>query len=145
MKECCKGWKVWDGVRQEYKTKPDTSYPMNYCPTCGSSLKEESKWCECGNPCGGTSRSTGEDFDRCLDCMKFIKPTPKLPEKIDPKKWVELDAKSDWVGQPDFSYIDNLIKKYNQLIDYLKDFTEENKALEEEIDRLTRISEGEKL
>ena len=89
------------------------------CPFCNTELetysfkevvgreqkKPEAKWCECEEPNEMRSwTQEGQPF-YCNSCKKLIKPTPKLPEKIDDEprnmSLVEL--------------------RFNALIDYLKE------------------------
>ncbi len=103
--------------------------------------KRKSKWCECvGGYVVYSGILTQEQIEElpCQICGKRVKPKLKLPEKIDPQKWAKLANQSSFVGFADFSYIDRLIRKYNDLIGYIKHYEEENQDLREEIDQLER-------
>lgn len=81
MNPCCKGWKEWDKVRQEYKAKYTTKtgirYPMDYCPTCGSSWKEEKEITLC-------DKCVVKEY-KCKECFYIPNPEtkPQVPHFID--------------------------------------------------------------
>lgn len=99
----------------------DTNYQDNYLP-----LKEE--YCECEEP------NKEEVFNgiHCVrGCNKPLKPTPKLPERLDIKEEI---AKIDGAH---YSVI-VLQETINKLIDYLKGLEERNEDLLEEIKNFER-------
>lgn len=76
MKKCCEQWK--DSLWRE------DNFVASFCPDCGSSLKEESGWCECGKfyKSGLSPYYNMNNPSVCPKCHKPIKPKPKLSDEI---------------------------------------------------------------
>lgn len=105
MKDCCKRWQE-PLVEIRAITWVENNKIFTFCPECGSSLKEESKWCECEKP--RLLPLLNLKIEICDICHKPIKPKPKLPKKIE---WLDVEKDNDV----------RFAQTINQLIDYLKE------------------------
>ena len=119
MKRCCEKYKKATNIEIETNTENErhtffiVPKTFEYCPECGSSLKQESKYCECKSM--EMTPYYVREY-RCDKCGKQVapfndgsKPKPKLPDELlifDDSLKLQCDITArKWI---------------NQLIDYLK-------------------------